>query len=163
MLDAKRRKRARIVVVSCLGVVVALVILFQAIDMTRQQKIQQDVTEVITSKLISMDLKDETRVKSPIGSYFIPDVTSNKVRNDLMNILYPQVLERVNVFNQSGASPFFMMPPIVESDPASSKADPTIYIQVGIKYTGLLGIVRNLQVRQSYPVPHYQDPTSGSN
>ncbi|QSO54303.1 hypothetical protein JZ785_11345 [Alicyclobacillus curvatus] len=162
-MDVQRRKRTRIIVASCLGVVLALVILFQAIDMTRQHRIRQDVREALTSKLVSMDLKDATRVKSTIGNYFIPDVNSNKVRNDLMNTLYPQVLEYVNVFNLSGASPFFMAPSIVESYLASSRADPTIYIQVGIKYTGLFGIVRNLQVMQSYPVPHYQDATSGLN
>jgi hypothetical protein len=56
-----------------------------------------------------------------------------------------------------------MTPPIVESYLASSRVDPTIYIQVGIKYTGLFGIVRNLQVMQSYPVSHYQYATSGLN
>jgi adenosyl cobinamide kinase/adenosyl cobinamide phosphate guanylyltransferase len=100
-VDVQRRKRTRIIVVSCLGVVVALVILFQAIDMTRQHRIRQDVREALTSKLVSMDLKDAARVKSTIGNYFIPDVNSNKVRNDLMNTLYPQVLEYVNVFNLS--------------------------------------------------------------
>lgn len=150
------KKKVLVILLPFLSITLLLYIISSAWDMTLKQRISKEVTSIVTQKLVDGDLTQEARVKSSVGDYFVPDLSSQKVRNDLSSTLWLQVIERANVFPLS-APPIRVNSVWVPDVQPSGTSDPQLVVNVDTNYVGLFSRIRDLQVIQYFSLPQYSN------